>query len=135
VQAKLPAGTVTPEDRMRAETRYNIGIGTETYGLFAPAFLDLSYGWNRAAKKGPGCHEYFATVDNPMLQVATQDGIEIGVTSDATEVITVLQRGDEESEGRIWQVEPGSLHIASSAEDAVLRVAFNSGGSYIICKR
>lgn len=135
VSAELPDDEVTLEDRMRAETMFNTGVGTESYDLFAPAVLDLTSGWDREAVDGPGCHEYVATAADPLLQVATQDGIEIGVTSDATEVVTVLQRGAYRSEGRIWQVEPGRLHIASSARDAVLQVSFNSAGTYIICKQ
>ena len=135
VRRALPDGKPSPEGRLGAETMFNIGVGTETYDLFNPAFIDLSYGWNREIKKLPGCASYTATVDNPMLQLATLDGIEIGITSDATEVTTRLVRDDVTAEGRIWQVPAGAIHVASTAKDALLQVSFNAPGEYVICKQ
>jgi hypothetical protein len=135
VRAALPDVSPDPRQRLNAEMMFNVGVGQEGYGLFNPAFLDMTFGWNRPSVNGPGCHAYRATVENPMLQLATDDGMEIGVTSQATEVVTVLQRGDHESDSRIWQVDPGSLYIASSAKDAVLKVSFNRGGEFVICKQ
>ncbi len=135
IRAALPEGEPTVEERLAAETMFNIGVGTKTYDLFRPAFVDLTFGWNRDIKNGPGCALYRATVPSPMLQIATQDGIEVGITSEATEVVTRLMRDDKLSEGRIWEVEPGSIHIASTAKNAVLQVSFNAGGEYTICKQ
>ncbi|WP_157829577.1 hypothetical protein [Nocardioides alpinus] len=135
VRAVLPDGTPSPADRLGAEMMFNVGVGTQTYDLFNPAFVDLAFGWNREIKKLPGCQTYVATVPNPMLQIATMDGIEIGVTSVSTEVTTRLVRDDMVADGRIWNVPAGSIHIASTAKDAVLQVSFNAAGEYTICKQ
>lgn len=136
VRRALPAGEPTVDGRLAAETMFNVGVGTKAYDLFNPAFVDLTSGWNRSIKKLPGCAAYMATVADPLLQVATMDGIEIGVTGPATQVITRLRRDDSVAEGRIWQVEADSpLHVASTAKDAVLQVSFNAPGEYIICKQ
>ena len=135
VRRALPDGEATMQGRMAAETMFDVGVGTESYDLFNPAFVDLTYGWDRKIKKLPGCATYTAVVGDPMLQVATVDGIEIGVTSEATQVVTRLRRDEEISEGRIWNVEEGSIHIASTARDAVLQVSFNAPGDYTICKQ
>lgn len=135
VRALLPAGEASMDDRMYAETLFNVGVSTQTYHLFNPAFIDLAFGWNREIKKAPGCASYVATTDNPMLQIATLDGVEIGITSDATEVTTRLLRDDVTAGGRIWQVPAGSIHVASTAKDALLQVSFNAPGEYIICKQ
>lgn len=135
VRPLLPDSEASPTDRLYAEMMFNVGVATETYGLFQPAFLDLSWGWDRKAHDGPGCRTYTATLSDPMLQLATGEGNEIGITSDATQVTTVLQRDGDRSDGRIWNVEPGSIHIASTAKNAVLIVSFNAGGDYVICKQ
>lgn len=135
VRNALPNGTPSPEGRLGAETMFNVGVGTKTYDLFNPAFVDLAFGWNREIKKLPGCASYTATVDNPMLQIATVDGIEVGITSDATEVTTRLVRDDITADGRIWQVPAGAIYVASTAKDALLQVSFNAPGEYVICKQ
>jgi hypothetical protein len=135
VRRALPDGEPSAQGRLGAETMFNVGVGTQTYDLFNPAFVDLAYGWNRGIRKLPGCASYTATVDNPMLQIATLDGIEIGITSDATEVTTRLVRDDVTADGRIWQVPAGAIHVASTARDALLQVSFNAPGEYIICKQ
>jgi hypothetical protein len=135
VRPKLPEGTPAMADRLAAEEMFNVGVSSRPYDLFEPAFLDLTTGWTRNARKGPGCASYRAVTGDPLLQLATGDGNEIGVTGPATQVTTILQRDDVESPGRIWQVEAGSVHIATTAKDAVLKVSFNEPGDYIICKQ
>lgn len=135
VRAVLPEREPTLQERMTAETMFNVGVGTETYDLFNPAFVDLHFGWDRKIRKPPGCATYTAVVANPMLQIATLDGVEIGVTSAATEVTTRLVRDDVVGDGRIWKVPAGPLHIASTAKDALLQVSFNAPGEYVICKQ
>ena len=136
VRRALPDAEVSLADRMRAETMFNVGVGTETYDLFNPAFVDLTYGWDQKIRKKPGCATYTATVGDPMLQVATVDGIEIGVQGPASQVVTRLRRGDDLADGRIWQVEADEpLYVASTAKDAVLQVSFNAPGDYPICKQ
>lgn len=135
VRAALPDGEASVTDRMAAETMFNVGVGTTTYDMFNPAFIDLSFGWNRKIRKVPGCATYTATVPNPMLQIATLDGVEIGVTSGATEVTTRLVRDDVSGDGRLWHVPAGSIHVASTAKDALLQVSFNAPGEYVICKQ
>lgn len=135
VRAALPDGEASVTDRMAAEMMFNVGVGTTTYDMFNPAFIDLSFGWNREIRKVPGCATYTATVPNPMLQIATLDGVEIGVTSGATEVTTRLVRDDVSGDGRLWHVPAGSIHVASTAKDALLQVSFNAPGEYVICKQ
>ena len=53
--------------------------------------------------------------------------------SSSTSVKTRLVRGDEESSLREWPVEPGPVHVATSAYDATLFVSFNGAGSYTVC--
>lgn len=136
VRNALPEGSPSMSGRLAAETMFNVGVGTETYDLFNPAFVDLTTGWNRPVKKLPGCAAYVATTADPLVQVATVDGIEIGITGPTTQVITRLMRDDVTAEGRIWQVEAGiPVYVAATAKDAVLQVSFNTPGEYIICKQ
>ncbi len=135
IRRALPTGKATLADRMAAETMFNLGVSTKTYDLFNPAYIDLSYGWDRDIKKLPGCALYMATESNPMLQIATMDGIEIGVTSESTQVVLRLVREDTIAAGRIWSVRPGAVYIASTAKDALLQVSFNAPGEYTICKQ
>ena len=60
-------------------------------------------------------------------------GQEIVVTSNSTLVKTKLYRGDVEGSLREWPVEPGPVHIATSARDTRLLVAFNGTGTYTVC--
>ncbi|MDT0186655.1 hypothetical protein Q9S36_41365 [Microbacterium sp. ARD31] len=136
VRRRLPDIEVSAEDRLRSETELNIGVSPDTYELFRPVLLDLTSGWKeREAALGPGCQAYTATRDDPLIQIATQDGTEIGITSEATQVVTVLQRDDVQGPVRIWGVRPGAIHIAVTARDAVLKISFNAGGEYTICKQ
>lgn len=136
VRNALPEGTASMPGRLAAETMFNVGVRTTTYDLFNPAFVDLTSGWNRPIRKLPGCSAYTAATADPLIQVATVDGIEIGVTGPTSQVITRLVRDDVTAEGRIWQVEADTpIHIASTAKDAVLQISFNAPGEYIICKQ
>lgn len=136
VRAALPDDPVTNADRLRSESEFNVGVRSTTYDMFRPALIDLTSGWKEAeATPGGGCDTYTATRDDPLIQIATQDGTEIGITSDATQLVTVLQRDDELGPIRIWGVEAGPVYIASTARDAVLKVSFNAAGKYTICKQ
>jgi hypothetical protein len=135
IRAALPPEEPSDQGLIDAEMMFNIGVGTEEHGIFAPALIDLSHGFLTQAEQGPGCAEYQAVSGDPMIQLATGQGNEIGVTSDATSVTTELMRGDLVSQSRTWDVEPGPLYIGSTARDAVLRIHFNVGGSYVICKQ
>ena len=35
----------------------------------------------------------------------------------------------------IESINPGAIHIAVTARDAVLKISFNAGGEYTICKQ
>lgn len=136
VISRLPDDKASDDDRLRAANKYNVAVDDQSLGMFRPVFLDLTSGWgDTEVLRGPGCRTHTATAPDPLLQIATQEGTEIGISGPATQVVTVLQRGDTELQGRIWQVEPGKLYIASNAKDAVLKVSFNQPGDYTICKQ
>lgn len=135
IRSALPPRAASPEGRLDAEQFFMVRVSNEDQGLFAPAFLDLTSGFLSPAMPGPGCHEYTAVESSPVVQLATQEGNQIGVTSDSTRITTQLLRGEHEGGSRTWTVEEGPVYIASSAKDAVLKVTFNAPGKYVICKQ
>ena len=91
-------------------------------------------GFDAPFRPGSSCQAYQATVGYRAVVLNSVDGNEIGVTSDSTTIKTQVQRGDLVSGTRTWLVQPGqALHIATSAKDAQLIVAFDRGGGYTIC--
>jgi hypothetical protein len=134
IRKALPQRKATAKGRLDAEHNYFVGVREDTYGLFNPAQIELSFGWGTPVVPGNGCGSYKATASTPVLELQTDQGNEIGVFSNATEVTTQLVRGDEKSPTRTWKVKKGTVHIASSAKDAKLVVTFNSDGDYLICK-
>lgn len=134
IRRALPEREASDRGRLDAEHNYFVGVGAKTYGLFNPATMTLPFGWGTPVVPGEGCGTYEATAATPVLELETDEGNEIGVFSESTEITTQLVRGDEESPPRTWKVKPGTVHIASSAKDATLIVTFNVDGDYLICK-
>jgi hypothetical protein len=68
-----------------------------------------------------------------VLEVYVEAGQEIVVWSSSTTVKTKLYRDDLEGSLHEWPVEEGPVHIATSARDTQMLVAFNGTGSYTVC--
>jgi hypothetical protein len=135
IRDALPDRPASDQGRLDAEGLFMVAARARDYDLFRAAYVNLE-GFDRPAEAGPGCHKYTATSFAPVIELATGTGNEIGVTSEATHVKTQLVRGDLRSGERTWDVPAnGSLHIASTARDALLRMTFDAGGSYVICKQ
>jgi hypothetical protein len=136
IRDTLPPVTVTPKARLDAEINYfvAVGEGDETFDLFNPGRISSVFGFPRKMKQQKGCHAEYSDFERPAVALESEDGVEIGVTSDSTEITTQIVRDGRKSEVRTWEVEPGQVHVATSAKDASLVVGFNKGGNYLICK-
>jgi len=132
IRDAMPKGAATPTGRLDAESMFFVGVGPQTYGLFAPAEVELR-GFSAPFEPGNKCSAYQATQLDPSLVLTTGSGNELGIKSASTKVTTQLQRGDLTSDPREWDVQPGEVHIASSAKGAKLVVTFDRGGEFIIC--
>ena len=136
IRDALPDRPADPEWRLEAEGRFFVGVGPDEYGLFQPGQVEVITGLRGRAVvdvDDPGCHELTATAPEPVLEVMVDASQEIVVTSNSTMVKTKLYRGDVEGSLREWPVEPGPVHIATSARDTRLLVAFNGTGTYTVC--
>ena len=135
---KAVRGDATDQSRIDAESLAMVAVGPRTAWLGSPATVRLALGFEGQIDPEPGCHAYTApSGGTPALELDTgQNGNEIIVYSPATKIRTQLVRGDVESVPREWTVEPGaSVHVATSARDAVLRVTFDKTGSFTICRK
>ena len=136
IRAALPERKADPKWRLEAEGRFFTGVGPGDYGLARPGDLEIVSGLESDADvDDPGCHDYTATAAEPVLQLSSVDGNEIVVWSSSTLVKTKLLRGDDEGSLQEWPVEPGAVHIATSAHDTRLLISFNGAGDYQICKQ
>lgn len=131
-------GKVTPRSRLDAENQAMVAVSARTAWLGSPATIRLALGFEGVIDPEPGCHSYTAPAGGtPALELDTgPSGQEITVWSPSTTIRTQLVRDDVESVTKDWPVEPDTtVHIASSARDAVLRVTFDKTGSYLICRK
>jgi len=131
----LPSDKVSPGERLEAEAEFFVGVGEKTFGLFAPT-SPTSTSFEEMMLPGRGCTGYTSNSSEPEISLTTERGVEIAVDSDSTELTTLLERGDDVSASRIWQVSADQpIHIATTAKDARLVIGFNKGGEFIVCKR
>lgn len=140
IRGALPDRPADPQWRLEAEGRFFVGVGAKDYALAQAVGLKLVTGL--AGKHSltpdldrPGCHTYTATAAEPVLELSSDDGGEIVVRSSSTLVKTILSRGTAQSTLQEWPVQPGAVHVATSARHAQLLVSFNGTGSYTVCKR
>ncbi|GAA1770041.1 hypothetical protein GCM10009795_015220 [Nocardioides hankookensis] len=130
----VPMSARTAQARLDAESEFFVGVGPDTYDLFQPADITFTGGFVGDFKPGATCNTYPAVAFAPSLELALgEKGNEIGVRSDSTEVTTQVRRDGVLGRKRIWEVEPGDIHIASTAKDADLLVTFNHGGDFTLC--
>lgn len=130
----LPDKQATPQERLDAESEFQVGVGSETYDLINEGELE-STSFQQPIAPGRGCASYTATTFSPSLSFPLGDGNEISVLSASTEIHTAVARDGLLSAARTWQVTPGeAVHIASTAVEAVLVVSFDAGGDFTICQ-
>jgi hypothetical protein len=132
----LPVVPASPQARLDTESEYFVDVGATDRGLFSPTRVTRVEGLTGHLGARPGC--YSVTTDGteqPVLEITTGNGTEIGLTSGSTLVTTQVLRQGLESEPRTWGVAPGPAYVATTARDAILRVAFNGSGSVAVCHR
>ena len=132
----LPVVPASPQARLDTESEYFVDVGATDPGLFSPTRVTRVEGLTGHLGARPGC--YSVTTDGteqPVLEITTGNGTEIGLTSGSTLVTTQVLRQGLESEPRTWGVAPGPAYVATTARDAILRVAFNGSGSVAVCHR
>ena len=132
IQRALPHEAPTPRARIVAESEFFVGVGPETYDLFAPVDGTFTKGFDTPLVNEAGCRTYRAG-SAPELVIETHDGIEIGVTGPGGPVTTELSRNGLRGNTRTWFQKELSLHIATTAKEAQLRVGFSQPGDYTFC--
>jgi hypothetical protein len=137
IRDALPDRKASPEWRVEAEGRFYVGVGSEDFGHAQPGDVRIVSGLEGVDADDdiaePGCHDFTATTAEPILEIDSDFGNEIVVWSSSTLVKTKLYRGDAEGSLREWPVEEGAVHVATSAYQAKLLVAFNGAGGYTVC--
>jgi len=135
VRAALPDDAST-QGRVDAENLAMVSVGRFDHQLAVPATIRLVAGFAELVETEAGCHAYpTATLDNPTLELdAGAAGNEFIVRSPAESIRTHVIRDGVESIARDWDVEPGTdVHVATTAQDAVLRVTLDRPGNVTIC--
>jgi hypothetical protein len=132
----LPSRPADPTTRLDAEAEYFVEVGPDDLGMFSPTRITGTQGLAGPTGRRPGC--YSLTPDGtaqPVVEVATDDGTEVGITSTSTLIGTQLVRDGVESTPRTWGVAPGPVYVATTAKDAILRISLNGPGSIAVCHR
>ncbi len=132
----LPARPADPQARLDTESEYFVEVGDTDPGLFTPTRITRVEGLTGHLGTRPGCFSLSSDgAGQPVIEVATGDGTEIGITSGSTLVATQVVRDGVPSIPRTWGVGPGPVYVATTARDATLRIALNGSGSFAICHR
>jgi hypothetical protein len=136
---ELPAGPTGPRPRLDTESEYFTEVSGTDMGLFAPTrIISVSglSGLSKARGRRPGCYSYVTDgTTQPVIDVATGSGTEVGITSGSTLVATQLTRDGVQSTPRVWYVAPGAVYVATTAKNAVLRISLNGTGPVAVCHR
>jgi hypothetical protein len=136
LRGELPPGPYTPRTRLDTESEFFVAVSADDPGLFSPTRITGVQGLTGAHGTRPGCYSFTSDgTAQPLVEVATGRGTEVGITSDSTLVSTRLVRDGVESATRTWGVAPGPVYVATTARGATLRVALNGSGSFAICHR
>jgi hypothetical protein len=131
----LPARAPDPRTRLDAESEYFVEVSASDPGLFSPTRVQVE-GLNVSdqSSAGAGCRAYLPSGSTqPLVEVSSRDGTEIGITSSSTLVSTQVVRDGVSSRPRTWAVAPGPLYVATTARDATLRISLNGTGGYSLC--
>lgn len=132
----LPSRPDDPRTRLDAESEYFVEVSGVDPGMFSPTWITGTQGLTGPPGRRPGCYSYALDgTAQPVIDVATGEGTEVGVTSTSTLVATQLVRGGVESTPRTWGVAPGPVYVATTATDALLRISLNGSGSIAVCHR
>lgn len=134
IRDTLPPVKPTAKARLDAEINYFVAVEKKTMGLFNPGRMTSAFGFSSPMPQRAGCHAVTSTFERPAVELESDQGVEIGVVSDSTEITTQIVRDGHKSAVRVWPVEPGQVHIATTAKDATFVVGFNRPGDYLICK-
>ncbi len=132
----LPSRPDDPRARLDAESEYFVTAGPIDPGLFSPTRVTGTQGLAGPRARRAGCFSFTSDgTTQPVLEVATGEGTEVGITSSSTVVATQLVRDGVESTPRTWGVPPGPVYVATTAKDATLRISLNGSGSFAVCHR
>ncbi|MCF6377558.1 hypothetical protein L2K70_08080 [Nocardioides KLBMP 9356] len=124
----------TADQRFTAESALFVGVRDETMDLPAPAGVS-SEDFTKPLSNKFGCRSYTSTSMTPLITMTSFEGGQIAVTSDSSTIRTRLTRDDLSSEPKAWAVTAGEpVYIATSAQLAQLDIAFDSGGTFRICR-
>jgi len=134
LRRELPPRPETARTRLDTESEYFVDVGSADPGLFSSTRITSVQGLTGPSGKRPGCYSYTSDgTSQPLVEVATGPGTELGITSNSTVMSTQLVRDGVESTPRTWGVAPGAVYIATTAKDATLRVSMNGSGGFAIC--
>ncbi len=136
IRPELPKGSATAQGRIDAEALFMVRAGTTSAVEPKPSGITAIEGsFDQPLSASAGCRTYRALAPQPALAIATGEGTEIKVTSESTEILTQLTRGNQlKSIQRKWTVEPGQIYISVTAKQGLLFVTFNGSGDYEVCK-
>jgi hypothetical protein len=136
IRRALPRGKATPQGRIDAEGLFMVRVGTKSAVPATTGGLDQIAGsFTGPMAPSAGCHTYQAQGLRPALVLGTGQANEITVTSQSTEVVTQILRGQNlASVQRTWTVTPGTIYVSTTAKDALVFVTLNGAGEYTICK-
>lgn len=133
IRNALPDRAATARERVNAESMFFVGVGPDTYHLFAPADVRFEVGFDSPFVPGNHCQDYHASAQ-PRLVLRTGQGNEIGVRSDSGKIVTKVVRDGLVGDEREWAPTPGvAQHIGTTVKDAELVVEFDAVGDYTIC--
>jgi hypothetical protein len=136
LRRELPSVDETPRTRLDTESEYFVEVSPTDPGLFSPTRITAVRGLTGQRGKRPGCYSFASDgTAQPLVEVSTGAGTEIGITSGSTLMSTQLVRDGVESTPRTWGVAPGSVYVATTAKHATLRVSMNGSGGFAICHR
>lgn len=136
IRRALPDRVATQTARIDMEMAHMVAVGpVSRLPIGSDGIHQFEGSFVEEVRNEPGCHAYTAKSANPVLIIGTgEDGSEISVQSSSTEVTTQLVRGDAVSSAqRAWSVESGTVHVSTTAKNALMFITFNGAGSYRVC--
>jgi hypothetical protein len=136
LRRELPYRPQSPQTRLDTESEFFVEAGPTDPAMFTPTRITRVQGLTGPRGKRPGCYSFTSDgTTQPIVDVWTGGGTEIGITSDSTAVSTQLVRDGVASAPRTWGVPPGPVYVATTAKHATLRVSMNGAGEFAICHR
>lgn len=135
IRQALGDGEPSAAGLLRAESYFFTVADDEDHGLATrPADLTAFAGLEPLRDRS-GCQRVQSTAPDPVLRLETGGvGNEIVVWSNSTSITTRLERDAVTGPDMRWDVEPGAVHVATSAPHAVLFAAFDGTGSFTVCR-